>query len=161
MRINTIIVDDFLDNPDIVRKSVLSIDFLTTGSFPGFRSDAADLEYQDMIGKKFNQILNFPIKFRPDRDCFRFQICLDDAETWVHKDDVDWAGVLYLTPNAPVYSGTGIFDGEDNLITMIGNVYNRLVLYRGDLFHRSIIPGFGNSIDTGRLTQVFFFDEEK
>ena len=42
---------------------------------------------------------------------------------------------------------------------MIGNVYNRLVLYRGDLFHRSLQSGFGNSVETGRLTQVFFFDE--
>lgn len=161
MDINTIIVDNFLDNPDLVRDCVLNIDFKNTGSFPGARSDAADLEYQDMIRKKFNHILNFQIKFRPDRDCFRFQICLDGAETWIHKDDVDWAGVLYLTPNAPVYSGTGIFDSYDNLITMIGNVYNRLVLYRGNLFHRSIIPGFGDTIETGRLTQVFFFDEEK
>jgi len=33
-----------------------------------------------------------------------------------------------------------------------------LVLYRGDLFHRSLISGFGDDVDTGRLTQVFFFD---
>ena len=41
----------------------------------------------------------------------------------------------------------------------VGNVYNRLVAYRGNmLYHRSIVPGFGDSVETGRLTQVFFFD---
>jgi hypothetical protein len=40
----------------------------------------------------------------------------------------------------------------------MGNVYNRLILYRGTLYHRSMIPGFGDSVETGRLTQVFFFD---
>ena len=161
MRVNTIIVDNFLDNPDVVRSSVLALNFSTSGSFPGLRSDAADQEYQTMISRKFTEILNTTLKFRPDRDCFRFQLCLENDSTWIHKDDVEWAGVLYLTPDAPVNSGTGIFDENDTLVTMIGNVYNRLVLYRGDLYHRSIVPGFGSDVETGRLTQVFFFDEMK
>ena len=41
----------------------------------------------------------------------------------------------------------------------VGNVYNRLVAYRGKmLYHSSIVPGFGNSLETSRLTQTFFFD---
>ena len=84
---------------------------------------------------------------------------MEGAETWIHKDDTEWAGVLYLSPNPPVDGGTVIFDEEENVVTMIGNVYNRLVIYRGDLFHRSLKSGFGNSVETGRLTQVFFFDE--
>ena len=40
-----------------------------------------------------------------------------------------------------------------------GNVYNRLVLYRGkELYHSSILPGFGDTLETSRLTQTFFFD---
>ena len=81
-----------------------------------------------------------------------------EETTWIHVDDSEWAGVLYLTPGASLNTGTGIFDEEDSLITYVGNVYNRLVLYRGDLFHRSIQPGFGTDISTGRLTQVLFFN---
>lgn len=159
MKIDTIIVDNFLEHPDLVRESVLKIPFKHSGIFPGLRSDAADKEYQKMVEEKFIKILGTSnIKFRKDRDCFRFQLCLQDNETWIHKDDTDWAGVLYLTPNADVNSGTGIFDENQNLVTILGNVYNRLVLYRGDLFHRSLISGFGNDVKTGRLTQVFFFD---
>ena len=31
----------------------------------------------------------------------------------------------------------------------------------GDLLHRSIVPGFGDTPETGRLTQVFFFDHDE
>ena len=157
MRVDTIIIDDFLDNPDIVRNSVLGIDFTTSGQFPGLRSDRADDEYQEMVTMKIAPMLSAKT-LDYTMDSFRFQLCLEGAKTWVHKDDSQWAGVLYLTPGADPMSGTGIFDEEDTLITLIGNVYNRLVLYRGDLFHRSLMPGFGTDVSTGRLTQVFFFD---
>lgn len=157
MRVDTIIIDDFLDNPDIVRNSVLGIDFATSGQFPGLRSDRADDEYQEMVTMKIAPMLSAKT-LDYTMDSFRFQLCLEGAKTWVHKDDSQWAGVLYLTPGADPMSGTGIFDEEDTLITLIGNVYNRLVLYRGDLFHRSLMPGFGTDVSTGRLTQVFFFN---
>ncbi len=157
MRVDTIIIDDFLDNPDIVRNSVLGIDFSTSGQFPGLRSDRADDEYQEMVTMKIAPMLSAKT-LDYTMDSFRFQLCLEGAKTWVHKDDSQWAGVLYLTPGADPMSGTGIFDEEDTLITLIGNVYNRLVLYRGDLFHRSLMPGFGTDVSTGRLTQVFFFN---
>ena len=157
MRVDTIIIDDFLDNPDIVRNSVLGINFSTSGQFPGLRSDRADDEYQEMVTMKIAPMLSAKT-LDYTMDSFRFQLCLEGAKTWVHKDDSQWAGVLYLTPGADPMSGTGIFDEEDTLITLIGNVYNRLVLYRGDLFHRSLMPGFGTDVSTGRLTQVFFFN---
>jgi hypothetical protein len=159
MNIDTIIVDKFLDNPNLVRESVLKIPFIHSGTFPGLRSDAADKDYQKMVKDKFTKILGTSnIIFRKDRDCFRFQLCFENDDSWIHKDDSEWAGVLYLTPNADVNSGTGIYDQNQNLVTIIGNVYNRLVLYRGDLFHRSLVYGFGDTVETGRLTQVFFFD---
>ena len=45
-------------------------------------------------------------------------------------------------------------------IAFVGNVYNRLVVYRGFLYHRSVLPGFGTDKNTGRLFQTFFFDSE-
>ena len=40
---------------------------------------------------------------------------------------------------------------------VIGNKYNRLVIYKGDMFHASL-EYFGSDIHTGRLFQVFFFN---
>jgi len=155
VKVDTIIVDGFLDNPDKVRQSILNIDYPVRGQFPGARSEHADPEYQNMIQEKIESILGFDVMFTVDS--FRFQLCLSHDKTWMHVDESEWAGVLYLTPGAPINSGTGIFDKDENLITMIGNVYNRLVIYRGNLMHRSLIPGFGDSVESGRLTQVFFF----
>ena len=45
------------------------------------------------------------------------------------------------------------------MTAMVGNVYNRLVLYRGDMFHRSL-EYFGNDKNDGRLFQTFFFNTE-
>ena len=42
---------------------------------------------------------------------------------------------------------------------MVGNVYNRLVMYRGDLFHSSL-DYFGTNRNNGRLFQTFFFNTE-
>lgn len=161
MIINTIILDDFLDKPDLVRNSVLSLPFKNTGSYPGSRTDAADYGYEEMVRNKLAGVIPDKIKFRRDRDCFRFQLCLESDTTWIHKDDTEWAGVLFLTPNAPIDSGTGIYDEHKNLVTMLGNRYNRLVLYRGNLFHRSMVAGFGRTVKDGRLTQVLFFDTEQ
>jgi hypothetical protein len=102
-----------------------------------------------------------------------------------------WAGVIYLTPNAPLSGGTGIFrhketgfmyspkledgsvdrellgyigiDSQDltkwDLVDRLANVYNRMVLYRGDLFHQSL-DYFGTNKENGRLFQTFFFSTE-
>ena len=162
MEINTYIIDNFLDNPDAVRKSALSLPFRDAGKFPGFRSPRADADYEVYIKAKLESILNCKIEeFK--QDSFRFQMCMDNVDTWVHKDETEWAGVLYLTPQAPLEAGTGIYhhNGFDwKLNSAIGNVYNRLALYRGTLYHRSIVPGFGSTHEDGRLTQVFFFNTE-
>ena len=41
----------------------------------------------------------------------------------------------------------------------VSNVYNRLILYRGDMFHQSL-EYFGNNIYDSRLFQTFFFNTE-
>jgi hypothetical protein len=178
MKINTIIIDDFLDNPDIVRNSVLQINISKTGMYPGFRSDRADAAYEHYIQQKIESVLNKRI-LGWEQDSLQFQLCLENEKTWLHCDETAWAGILYLTPNAPVDAGTGIFrhkqtqtfigpnlelnakdETQWELITTIGNVYNRLVLYNGKVFHRSLISGFGDNKYTGRLTQVFFFNTD-
>ena len=164
MDVNLIITDNFLQNPDHVREQILTVPFDRTGGFPGVRSDAADEEYQRHIQMKIAAIMGVRIETWK-MDSFSFQLCTEDVETWVHKDqNAQWAGVLYLTPDAPAEAGTGIFSeptpGNFELQDVVANKYNRLVLYRADLLHRSLLSGFGNSKETGRLTQVFFFDIE-
>lgn len=44
-------------------------------------------------------------------------------------------------------------------IDRIGNVFNRLAIYKGDIYHKSS-GYFGNDIRSGRLTQVFFINDQ-
>ena len=54
-------------------------------------------------------------------------------------------------------------DGSDytkwEMTDRVANVFNRLVLYRGDYFHASL-DYFGKDINDGRLFQTFFFNTE-
>jgi hypothetical protein len=39
-----------------------------------------------------------------------FQLCTASDRTWIHSDCHNmWAGVCYLTPNAPLSSGTAFY----------------------------------------------------
>ena len=114
-----------------------------------------------------------------------FQLCLEYDQSWVHHDSTGYAAVVYLTPDADPDSGTGFFQHQAHNIskwdrdiastdinqnpdlrnqddwtchTEIKNIFNRCVLYRGELYHRSMKPGFGRNYVQGRLTQTFFFD---
>jgi hypothetical protein len=44
-------------------------------------------------------------------------------------------------------------------VDVIANRYNRLIMYRGDLFHSSL-DYFGSNTQDARLFQVFFFDTQ-
>lgn len=164
MSTSIFVVDNFLPKPDLVREQVVKLEFSTSGSFPGKRSFSADNDFQMYIKTRIEDIMNVKVTDWL-MDSFCFQLCYEGEKSWVHKDESQWAGVLYLTPNAPQESGTGIYTeptaGEFELQDAIANIYNRLILYRGDMLHSSLLPGFGNTPETGRLTQVFFFNTNK
>ena len=117
MKLNNLIIDDFLDDPDGIRKVVLDtgIEFFDrVGYFTGKRTPSVDnIDYQNMIIEKLERVLPFKIKMWPLS--FSFQLCLDRDETHLHLDPSDWTGVLYLTPNAPIDSGTLLFKEDVEL----------------------------------------------
>ena len=163
---NLIVIDNFLDDPDRIRFHALSLDFdRIQKSVPGVRSHRLGGDLQKEVETKLKTALGGEIVWDWTQDSFCFQSCQEGTETWVHVDSQgesqgEWAAVLYLTPNPILDSGTGIYESPDADMNIgVGNVYNRLVAYRGKvLYHRSIIPGFGNTLETSRLTQTFFFD---
>ena len=184
---NFIIIDNFLDDPDRVRLDALSLDFdKIQESVSGVRSSSPLVgDHQTEVETKIKTILGGEIVWDWTQANFYFQSCQKGTESWVHKDQGqgEWAGVLFLTPNPVHDGGTACYLSEeicyqyhlarakDEMISPeeleyypvidmgAGNVYNRLVLYRGKVLnHKSILPGFGNTLETSRLTQTFFFD---
>ena len=164
---NLVVIDNFLDDPDRLRFHALSLDFdRVQPSVPGVRTHRLAGKYAEETEKKLKEALGCKeIIWDMSQDTFCFQSCVEGTQTWVHVDSPgenqgEWAAVLSLTPDAIVDSGTGIYkDRNSDMNIGVGNIYNRLVAYRGKvLYHRSIVPGFGNTLETSRLTQTFFFD---
>lgn len=81
-----------------------------------------------------------------------------------------WAGIIYLSPDAPLSGGLQLWRNKNpdrqfdwmtpaenwELIDKLGNVPNRLLLCRGNIPH-SGARGWGDTLESGRLFQTFFF----
>ena len=178
----------FYTNVDEVREFARKQHFEGEKHFPGKRSSPF---FNDDVKKVIQEnIRPFAgnVTWWGDEASGAFQITTSNDRSWIHTDNTDWAGVCYLTPDAPLSSGTGLFKhkmsglrdykwrtSDQNpesaffhdyydmtkweLVDRIGNLYNRLILYRGDLFHCSL-DYFGKDLHTGRLFQTFFFNTE-
>jgi hypothetical protein len=106
-----IIIDDFYANPMDVRNFALNQEFNITGNFPGFRTKPL---LNDTLKEAIQYIINpFSgkiIDWFDDGHTGAFQYTTEEHHSWIHSDGgVQWAGVLYLTPNAPLSSGTGFY----------------------------------------------------
>jgi hypothetical protein len=182
MNVNLLVIDNFYSNPDAVRNAALSQAFDVRGNFPGSRTksflteDVKQAIQYHMISFA-GVVTNW---FESSGYTGSFQLTTANDRTWIHADHFNnWAGVCYLTPDAPHTGGTGLFrhkatgnfskvddqyEGYDytkwDLFDVIGNKYNRLVIYRGDLFHASL-DYFGSGPQDGRLFQTFFFNTER
>lgn len=192
MQVSAIVVDGFYNDVDQVREMALNMEFGVRGNYPGQRTVPVRNEgvkglIQAIIQPYAGQITRWETDYTG-----AFQYTTQRDRSWVHADQTTkWAGVLYLTPDAPLSGGTGLFkhkatgwytapkneDGSYNteglaligqdsqdmtkweMTNFVGNVYNRLILYPGDLFHTSL-DYFGRDKYDGRLFQTFFFDTQ-
>lgn len=177
-----LIIDNFYENPDRVRSLALSWDFNVSGNYPGKRTAPCGGQWFYDIQNRFEQILNKKIGYWPSEYNTSFQYTTENDTTWIHHDCTNWACVVYLTPDAPLDAGTGIYrhkptgiykhsesekfdfnnyktSEEDwEIIAEAKNLYNRAVIYDANYYHRSVVPGFGTNKFTGRLFQTFFFN---
>jgi hypothetical protein len=194
METQLLITDQFYNDVDAVREFALQQDFSVKGNYPGnrtisFLNDSIKETIESIIEPHAGKV----VYWSEDQYTGAFQYTTSRERSWIHADQTtEWAGVCYLTPNAPHSAGTGIFrhketglirapknedgslnrelidyigkDSQDmtkwDLVDVVGNVYNRLVLYRGDLFHMSL-DYFGNNLYDSRLFQTFFFTTER
>jgi hypothetical protein len=191
MIVNSIIIDDFYQNPHEVRDFALDQDFQVRGNYPGMRtvsflSDDIKQTLSEIIEPLAGRITSWGGEYTGS-----FQYTTSYDRSWIHSDSyTDWAGVCYLTPDAPLSSGTGLFqhketglrswshfegekederynligrDSQDytkwEIVDRVGNVFNRLILYRAQNLHVSL-DYFGTTKENGRLFQVFFFNTE-
>ena len=179
MQVETLVVDNFYDDPTAIRNYALSLPFDVEGQyFPGYRTQPyLNDEAKTKLANLLRPISGEVTSWNNDRSTGAFQVASEGNNGWVHYDvDCDWAAVCYLTPNPPVDSGTSMYRHKEYLdrymlntmydpynkdiweeVDRIGNVFNRLVLYRSNLFHKST-GYFGKTFNDSRLFQVFFIN---
>jgi hypothetical protein len=186
-----IVIDNFYEDPFYVREFCLKriSEFVPHDYHPGIRTNSyASLHHREMFDSIIEPFYGKIVKFDTSRESinsngsFQLNVSHDD-KSWIHVDSsvYNWAGIIYLTPDAPVSGGTGFFkykngdilelsleqekkNGKDNskweIVSTIGNIFNRLVLFRANQYHMSL-DYFGEDFNDGRLIQLFFFSTEK
>lgn len=180
-----VVADNFYAEPDKVREFALSKEFKYNPNYhKGKRTNETYLfdgmkeRFEELIGTKIKNWTHYPV-----HGCFQY--CIAGDQLVYHMDLQDYAGVLFLTPDAPPEAGTKFFrskntkkmsvsDASDfdktfktgfydktqfDEVDTVGNVYNRLVLFNARLIHAAS-EYFGTTKDDGRLFQLFFFDLE-
>ena len=161
--IETIIIDNFLDNVNEIRNQALLLTYTKSKpNIPGWKGYRC-LEKNELTINLEKQIKDTLIKNNAKFEnynlhCF-FHYTLEENNIGIGNihidDDASYAGVLYLTPNPPADSGTSFYN-ESNIEThYLENIYNRLVIYPSHKSH-SLKNAFGDDINNGRLTFTFF-----
>ena len=179
-----VVVDNFYQDPDSIREFALRCDFvLHPSAHKGRRTDNVYLfpglkeSFERILGKKIKDWTRYGTN-----GCFQY--CIGGDQLVYHCDTQTYAGIIYLTPDAPPESGTSLYRSkitkkmktspEDDsivfkngfldpsmfdLVDVVGNVYNRLILFDAKFIHAAS-SYFGNNKENGRLFQLFFFDFE-
>jgi hypothetical protein len=180
-----IIIDNVYEDPYAVREYALSLHYEEDERW--YKGKRSGVNHQPGgLPQLIERAIGQPIK-RWDTQGINgcFQITNSKDQQVYHYDDQRWAGVLYLTPNAPAESGTRLLRSKVNgtrnsreddreivdqafendfydstkfeVVDSAGNIFNRLILMDANSYH-SAGPYFGTTPEEGRLVQLFFFD---
>lgn len=184
-----VVIDDFFSDPHYIRQQAFNMKWYDQkGNHPGRRTDAdrhptVKTALENAIGEK---IINWDADWNWANGAYN--LCTQTDKCWIHADQGNtWACVVYLTPNAPIESGTALYKHKktgirtfqhDNMDLMdelykdsldftawemtdyVGNIFNRAIVYRGNYFHAAV-QYFGHSDDYCRMHQTFFFSTEE
>lgn len=189
-----VIVDNFYKNVDHVREFALKQDFVEhPAQHKGRRTDARFMF--PGLQQEFERLLDVSIQDWDTMGCNGvFQYCTKDDVIVFHSDLQQYAGIVFLTPDAPPSTGTSLLRSKQTglrrspteedarrtgkstqqlsqetyagklldpnaweLVDKVGNVYNRLVLWKGQYIHAAS-EYFGDTLENGRLFQLFFFN---
>jgi len=180
------VVDNFYKDPDAIRKFALEQEYHQGGIGRGYIGRRTFKQFLfPELKPEFERIMGREITAWEEHGMNgRFQYNTEGEPLVHHCDSQKWAAMIYLTPDAPFETGTGthaikknrVFHnsqegimeafrpGSQNLdktilepVDVIGNVYNRLVIFNAGYLH-SALGYFGYNQDNCRLWQMFFFD---
>lgn len=111
MQISAYIIDDFYSDVDSVREFALQQDFSVRGNYPGprtktFLNESMKETIQSIVKPFYGNVTYWS----EEQYTGAYQYTTSRDRSWIHADQTTkWAAVCYLTPDAPLSSGTGLF----------------------------------------------------
>lgn len=191
------VVDNFYEDPHAVRNLALEQTYFPGEGAVGHRTrkqfifEGTKDRFEKIIQKKILDHTEDGHGFFDGGINGRFQTCHAGTPLVYHCDAQQYAGMVYLTPDAPPECGTSFFRHKKEKVRhnsevdwengQGGRVFNQntfldktpyeLVDKIGNVFNRLVIfdgglihsasEYFGWNMETGRLFHMFFFDVEK
>lgn len=180
-----VVVDNFYEDPHAVREFGLRQQFKENKKYhkghrteQWFRTLEMKARFEHILGTKIRNWENYVTN-----GCFQY--CVAGDSLVFHLDLQEYAGLCYLSPDAPIGTGTNFYRSkhtkkmtvadeelpvvfrngfldqtEFELVDSVGNVFNRLILFNSKLIHAAT-QYFGTTKDNGRFFQLFFFDIDR
>ena len=170
------VFDNYAPNIDEIRNYALQADYFSPKldeHFLGFRTRRYFHTEDNVMGRLISNVIDtLNIEFfdghadhklrKHEHAEGHFHWCPKESEVlagpafdmqW-HRDYItDHAGVMYLNLEAPENTGTSFT--KSGKVYEVDNIYNRLLLYDSNILHTPQ-HFFGDTIENGRLTFVFF-----
>lgn len=169
------VIDNFLDNPEEVRKFAIQNKYYpptVSDNWLGFRTKVFNEKDPGLVGdilKKVSNSLekklkidskNFSISsyfhYSPEISQILAGNVFDDYKFHIDYNS-NYAGLIYLSHNPPANSGTSFIKSEG--VFEVSNKYNRMVFYNANILHAPT-SFFGEAIDDARLTFLFFVKQK-
>lgn len=178
-----IVLDDFYQDPNDIRKIALTSSFDVSGNYPGVRTKG----YNDGgVMEAFEEVLGLEIDpsfWKSSGYNGAFQSVTANTPTWIHSDNFNrYGAIIFLTPNPSTNTGlafykhkeTGVHSWPNSIekeansldggtfdnwecVSKIENRYNRCVIFDAWQYHAA--EGYmGDSLETSRLFHTFFFN---
>ena len=172
MYMKIVIFDNFFKDPDAIRNFALGLEYHPRKShqfFEGVRSAPLHtLDYELYTSVCYEIISSYygpgnwkyegPIFFHQTRECDKHDTqWLNDR---IHQDKAIIAGIVYLTPGAPLACGTQTYqkiEEEYHPDVIMGNRYNRLIIFNSDQYHSA--SSFFGEDQSARLCMLIFIEK--
>ena len=193
-----IVIDNFLRDPQAVRRRALELTYTRTGHYPG-RGSVEKITMgglTEIISQLVHEHLHTPWSPDYSHENCRLALASDEEAGRVHVDTSHWTGVLSLSRDEDSCGGTEFLrhkrSGTDRLPLTTDELaaagyssmeeldadilqkdsldrskweqtvsvpmrFNRLILLQPHYWHTAG-PGFGDSVENGRLVYLMFFN---
>ena len=150
----TIVVDNFYNDPDLWRDFALSQEFFKgdRGNWPGLRTELLHRLNYDLFTVTMKKLL-FILKDYGITEVKELQTGFQLIDSsygrgWVHDDDPTFqvAGVIYLNKNAPLGSGTTVYEDSND--------------FNGELYTKAFAEDVHQASPEDRATYAKYREEQ-